>query len=118
MLNSLCMCPKCWIRVAKSYYPRFRSCTRLSRQLKHAPESLASYPKVVQASHQYKQTMYANFEEPVGMRVDLLLVIVKDIDEASKSGVPKRMQKLTMLFVCYLKFETYNSLPLPLQLHT
>ena len=62
--------------------------------------------------------MYANFEEPMGMRVDLLLVIVKDIDEASKSGVPKRMQKLTMLFVCYLKFETYNSLPLPLQLHT
>ena len=64
--------------------------------------------------------MYANVEEPVGMRVNLLLVIVKDIDEASKSksGVPKRMQKLTMLFVCYLKFETYNSLPLPLQLHT
>ena len=37
----------------------------------------------MQTSQQYKRTIYANFEGSMGMKVDLLLVIVKDIDEVS-----------------------------------
>ena len=58
----------------------------------------------LQASQQYKRTIYANFEGPVGMRVDLLLVIVKDIDEASKTGVPEKMPCFVITLPCgYLK---------------
>ena len=78
LMNSLCMCPKCWIRIGELLSQVLQ--LYKAEQTVEAPDSLASYPKVVHADFTAVQVdNYANFEGPMGMRVDLLLVIVKNI---------------------------------------